>query len=132
MADRPCDQGLARHALGLQASRGDSLNVYALPAAMKVKPESASPPSEPVSIPQVRPQPTLPPQAEVFSTYSPWWLAAGAGVLLLGAIGWRRARRESAPELPAGDFDTELDAARNQTLADPRVTADVIKLWMRA
>jgi flagellar M-ring protein FliF len=30
------------------------------------------------------------------------------------------------------DFDAELDAARSQTLADPRVTADVIKLWMRA
>jgi hypothetical protein len=31
-----------------------------------------------------------------------------------------------------GDFDAELDAVRDRVLADPRVTADVIKLWMRA
>jgi flagellar M-ring protein FliF len=30
------------------------------------------------------------------------------------------------------DFDAELDATRSRVLADPRVTADVIKLWMRA
>ena len=32
----------------------------------------------------------------------------------------------------AADFDAELDAVRSQVLADPRVTADVVKLWMRA
>jgi flagellar M-ring protein FliF len=30
------------------------------------------------------------------------------------------------------DFEVELDTVRNQALQDPRVTADVIKLWMRA
>jgi flagellar M-ring protein FliF len=123
---------LARQALGLQASRGDSLNVYALPAVVAMQPEAASVPSAPVSIPQVAPRPAPPAHEETFPAYSPGWLAAGAGVLLLGVVGWWRARRAPSPELPADDFDAELDAARNQALADPRVTADVIKLWMRA
>jgi flagellar biosynthesis/type III secretory pathway M-ring protein FliF/YscJ len=123
---------LARQALGLQASRGDSVNVYALPAVVAAQSGVASAPSAPVSIPQVPPQSAPPAHAETFPAYSPGWLAAGAGVLLLGVIGWWRARREPSPELPADDFDAELDAARNQALADPRVTADVIKLWMRA
>jgi len=36
------------------------------------------------------------------------------------------------PEGVTDDFDAELESARYQALADPRVTADVIKLWMRA
>jgi flagellar M-ring protein FliF len=123
---------LARQALGLQPARGDSLSVYALPAPSQAEVAPAQP-SVPASIPQVQPQ--RPPQepADRFSTFSPWWLAAGTGgVLLLTGIGWWRVRREHAPEPPASDFDAELEAARNQALVDPRVTADVIKLWMRA
>jgi flagellar M-ring protein FliF len=61
------------------------------------------------------------------------WLAVGAGgLLLLGAIGWRRMQQPEAIELSVDDFEVELDTARNQALLDPRVTADVIKLWMRA
>ena len=86
---------------------------------------------EPVSIPQVHPRNAPPPQADRFPELSPWWLLAGAGVLLVGVMGWR-ARRRPAPELPVEDFDAELEAIRNQVQADPRVTADVIKLWMRA
>ena len=135
---------LARQALGLQASRGDSLNVYALPIVDHAEPEAApaQPQPEPqpqtqspapVSLPQVRPQTEAPAQPDTLPAWLPWWLAAGVGgVLLLGAIVWRRARREPAAVLATEDFDDELDAARNQTLADPRVTADVIKLWMRA
>ena len=49
----------------------------------------------------------------------------------LAVIGWRRARRGYTPDLQVDDFDAELEMARNQVLMDPRVTADVIKLWMR-
>jgi flagellar M-ring protein FliF len=126
---------LARQALGLQPARGDSLSVYALPVAARAAPQAESTQPQavaPVSIPQVQPQAAPPAQLEFLSEFSPWWLAAGAGGLLLGGLGWWRARRVPVPELPAEDFDSELDAARNQVLADPRVAADVIKLWMRA
>lgn len=134
---------LARQALGLQKERGDSLNVYALPVSahepaqadvetMAVQAEQQPP--EPVSIPQVQSQ-SLPPKREASSlALLPWWLAAGAGGLLLAAIRWWRARRrvEAIPEEAADGFDAELESARQQALADPRVTADVIKLWMHA
>jgi flagellar M-ring protein FliF len=123
---------LARQALGLQSARGDSLRVYALPAEEPAQPKVAPLPPAPVSIPQVQPQPVSPPPPAALAV-SPWWLAAGVvGVLLVGLL-WRRSHREvPVAEAEADDFDAELDAARNQVLADPRVTADVIKLWMRA
>lgn len=124
---------LARQALALQPARGDSLNVYALPAAAPVEtaPAQLQPkpkPVTPVFIPRVQ---SPSDQAEA-PGLSPWWLAAGAGVLLLGGAGWWRARREPVSAQPAPDFDAELEAVRLQALADPRVTADVIRLWMRA
>jgi flagellar M-ring protein FliF len=128
---------LARQALGLQPARGDTLNVYALPvAAAEARAESPSPPSapqaaEPGVIPRVRP--ATPPAATRPPDFQPWLLTAAAAILvLLGAIGWRRARRPLASEAPLDHFDAELEAARHQALSDPRVTADVIKLWMRA
>jgi flagellar M-ring protein FliF len=124
---------LARQALGLLPARGDTLNVYALPAVAQAEPGAATP-TPPVSIPQVRPQPLSPVQLEGKAAFSPWWLVAGVGgVLLLGGMAWWRARRVTpVPDVVLDDFDAELDAARNQVLGDPRVTADVIKLWMRA
>ena len=55
-------------------------------------------------------------------------------LVLAGAAGWAWSRRRPAVAVAeaADDFDTLLDAARDQTLDNPRVTADVIKLWMRA
>jgi flagellar biosynthesis/type III secretory pathway M-ring protein FliF/YscJ len=133
---------LARQALGLQKERGDSLNVYALPATAReqaqAEAETASVQAAPqvlaaISIPQVQLQSSPRGRAKASPAWSPWWLAVGAGVLLLGAKGWRRARRlQHAPELVTDDFDAELESARHQALADPRVTADVIKLWMHA
>ncbi|MGA9164709.1 MAG: flagellar basal-body MS-ring/collar protein FliF [Thiobacillus sp.] len=127
---------LARQALGLLPARGDSLSVYALPATPAAAKEAAAASlPAPVSIPQVRPQRTPPARADSTSLFAPGWLlVAAAGTLLLGGIGWWRSRqRHSEPvALPSDDFDAELDAVRNQALADPRVTADVIKLWMRA
>jgi flagellar M-ring protein FliF len=124
---------LARQALGLQPARGDRLNVYALPAVAQTESATATPPP-PVSIPQVRPQPVSPVQVDREDAFPLWWLVAGAGgVLVLGGMAWWRTRRVTpVPDVATDDFDAELDAARNQVLADPRVTADVIKLWMRA
>ncbi len=133
--DRKRADKLVRQALGLQAARGDSLQVVALPPAVAVAAPAttAKLSTAAVSIPQVRPQPRLAAQPEAPAVFSPWWLAAmTGGVLVLGGAGWWRARRNPAPEPPPPEFDTELERARSQTLADPRVTADVIKLWMRA
>jgi len=96
--------------------------------------QAEPPPRESVSIRQVPPRSMAPKPAEASATMLPWGLAAGAGVLLLlGAMGWWRARRVAPiPEGVTDDFDAELESARNQALADPRVTADVIKLWMHA
>ena len=135
---------MARQALGYQSARGDSVNVYALPSAAQAKPEAEAPqvqapevqasskPSTSLSIPQMRPQGDPLPQPKIRREVLLGWVAAGVGVLLLVAMGWRRARRVQAPDLIMDDFDAELDAARNQVTTDPRVAADVIKLWMRA
>ena len=62
-----------------------------------------------------------------------WSLAAAVAALILLALSaWLRARRTPVVAGEAADFDAELDAVRSQVLADPRVTADVVKLWMRA
>jgi len=129
---------LARQALGLQPARGDSVNVYALPAAAlppsRVELPAVTPEAQPpASIPRVR-SPSSPPRAEPLPMPAPWMLAGFAAILLLayGAAAWRRRRPTPTAE-PQGDaFDAELEAARNQVLADPRVAADVIRLWMRA
>jgi flagellar M-ring protein FliF len=132
---------LARQALGMLPARGDSLSVYALPVAAAQAPEAAAalPPAMPSlpsrSIPQVQPQAVSPAQPASAPDWSAWWPAVAAfGVLLLGGGWWRqrRGRPPEADERPLDDFDAVLDAVRGQALADPRVTADVIKLWMRA
>ncbi|MBW8369614.1 MAG: flagellar M-ring protein FliF [Thiobacillus sp.] len=129
---------LARQALGLLPARGDILNVYALPAAVTPAPAQAEPAATPpraqapIPIPRVRPVSAPPPRTPPLD-FQPWMLVAAAAILLLlGAIGWSRSRRTPVIEVQADDFDAELDAARGQVMADPRVTADVIKLWMRA
>lgn len=133
---------LAGQALGLQPARGDRVNVYALPATAAAQAEQEGVerellqpvPAASISIPQVPPQAGPPTPAEPEPAVSPRWIAAAlGGLLLLGAVAWRRARRvEHAADPAIDDFDAELEAARSQALADPRVTADVIKLWMRA
>ncbi len=125
---------LARQALGLVPSRGDTVNVYALPAVAQPVPAAAPPRTEiPRSLPAM-PLASPPPAKPWPVEFQPWMLAVAATILLLlVAVAWRRPRPVPvvAP-LAAEDLDAELDAARNQVLANPRVTADVIKLWMRA
>jgi len=75
-----------------------------------------------------------------------WPLVAGGVALLVGLL-WlfstmqgrmlRRRRAQSAgieAEAPSANeaFDNLLQASRRQTLENPRVTTDVVKLWMRA
>ena len=133
--------GRARHmahqALGLQPERGDRLSVYVLPAAAprpQAGPAGEAPQAQvqaPARIPQV--QPVSPPPGKAgFFKYETWMLAAAAAVLVLFVAFGMRARRTPAAEIQVEDFDASLDAVRNQVLADPRVAADVIKLWMRA
>jgi len=126
---------MARQALGYQPARGDTVNVYALPAVALPKPEEKVPqvqmPSLPklpaaISIPQVEPH------SEIQRGFSLGWAAAGAVVLLLLVMGWRRVRRTESSDLVMDDFDGDLEATRQQVISAPRVAADVIKLWMRA
>ncbi len=123
---------MAHQALGLQPERGDRLSVYALPAVPR--PQAGLPVAAPqaqasVRIPQVKPASPPPGKANPYD-FQPWMLAVAAAILI-GTIGMR-FRRSSAAEIQMDDFDASLDAVRNQVLANPRVTADVIKLWMRA
>jgi flagellar biosynthesis/type III secretory pathway M-ring protein FliF/YscJ len=127
---------LTREALALVPARGDAVNVYALPATAQPAPDETAvvlppaPASRPtVHLPSASP---LPPRTEPFE-FQPWMPIVAVAVLLVLAAGlWQRPRRMPVIEPQAEDFDAELDAARNQVLANPRVTADVIKLWMRA
>ena len=126
---------MAHQALGLQPERGDRLSVYALPTAAP-RPRAglavAAPQAQaPVRIPQVKPANPPPAKANPYDL-QPWMLAVAAILILLGAIGRLLVRRSPAADIQVDDFDASLDAVRNQVLADPRVTADVIKLWMRA
>lgn len=135
---------MASQALGLVPARGDRLSVYALPAAVAAPAatlQPAAPAGEtaeapvadaPVRIPEVQPlaAPATPP---TLAMQSPAVLAAlAAAVFLLLAFARVRVRRAPVAEIPIDDFDVVLENVRGQVLADPRVTADVIKLWIRA
>lgn len=149
---------MTRQALGMQSARGDSVSVYALPAAASAPPikAPAQPPAdiEPQtttqalaeadaalqtappktgSIPRMQARSVPASQEAILSDLAQWWPAAAAvaGILVAGLL-WRRTRTQSAPEQLVDDFDAELENLRKQVQADPRVTADVIKLWMRA
>lgn len=131
---------MAGQALGLVPARGDRLSVYALPAARAaatplVAPTAAMPETPaPQRIPEVQPV-AVPERVPALPDLPPLALAAAAVALVLllwGVAARRRTRPAPVTEIPIDDFDAVLDAARNQVLADPRVAADVVKLWMRA
>ena len=126
---------MARQALGYQASRGDSVKVYALPVAGKVTEDSppvpvetqAAPPSHaqvspqtsvPASIPKMQPGEVSPLDTSTpLQTMFPWLLGGGAVILLLLLLQWRRLRSDQAPNLVMEDFDAELEVARSQVVA---------------
>lgn len=124
---------MASQALGLQPARGDTLNVYALPVVAP-KPQAGLPAVTPRAQAPAPASPVKPPPAKASPFALPQWsLAAAVAILILLAVSvWLRARRAPAAEAHVDDFDAELDAVRSRVLADPRVAADVIKLWMRA
>lgn len=125
---------MASQALGLVPARGDRLSVYALPTASRAtqaspRPEPAAPAAR--SIPQVRP--AAPPAESWMHAYGAPGVLALLAALAVVAIAWRRrTRNPAAVEASADDFDAVLESVRGQVLADPRVAADVVKLWMRA
>lgn len=124
---------MAGQALGLVPARGDRVSVYALPApAAPAPPPAAAPVAElPPRIPEVR----LDAPAASGTAWQPSpavLVVLAVAVLALLALALRRARRAPASGVPVDDFDALLDGVRNQVLADPRVAADVVKLWMRA
>ena len=127
---------LARQALGLDRRRGDSLNVVALPPTVPAQPElesASASEAPPQSIPAVSPAP-VPPQPARAAAFPPTLWTLPALVLLgVGAWIWQRRRVPQPAEAGAAEsLDDLLEAARRQTLDNPRVTADVVKLWMRA
>ncbi len=116
---------LAREALGLDAQRGDSLSVVALPAIAPAK----APPSLPARV-------VSPLQSDHIA---PEWVWSGSalGVLLVAWLALRKRKRlvspmDEATPSESEAFDALLQALRRQTLDNPRVTADVIRMWMRA
>lgn len=128
---------LTRQALGFDAQRGDSLSVFALAAtpalpAPTVAPTNVAPPKIIASVPQpaamVKPESELP---------LPWVIAATAAlIVLLTTFGLRRRRLPQSPltedmTTASESFDELLHASRRQTLENPRVTADVVRMWMR-
>ena len=129
--DRQRAAELARDALGLQAARGDTLAVYALPAA--AQPAQIQPAAVAVAAPATITATEPEPVAADWLASLPW--LAGGAVIALGVFAARRVRPRPLPPLVAvpmvDDFDAMLESARARTLDDPRVTADVIKLWMR-
>ena len=118
---------LAREVIGFDAKRGDSLSVMALPPAPAAPPLTVSPPSTPV---------VSPIQSDHIA---PEWLWTGGvlGVLLLLLVFALRRRKTPEPPNEAtapsenDTFETLLQATRRQTLDNPRVTADVIRMWMQ-
>jgi len=146
--DRQRAGQLVQQTLGLDAVRGDRVNVYVLPAVVQPQPEksqiekqgapevTASKPAVPASnsLPRIEVQPRPAQKPDALSGLVIWWPAVAGLLVLAGGWLWLRVRPSPTPEIETdvSDFDSELELARNQVLADPRVTADVIRLWMRA
>lgn len=126
---------MAWQALGLVRSRGDSLGVFVLPASASARAQQPVEPPAPQAVaPAVIPQVRAAEPASAASGLSVAIVGWGAGLAVLalgGFLLWRR--RKAAPSAPSeDDLDTMLAGLRSEVLADPRIAADVVRLWMRA
>lgn len=130
---------LARQAIDFDGARGDSLQVIRLPFA--AQPAAAAPAArQPNKIPlAAQPQP-VPAQFlgnDLLPVYAGLALAV-LFVLLLILVRARQRRRGQekaalaahAPQ-PGELFEARLDNLRQRVMADPRVAASVVKLWMQ-
>ena len=118
---------LAREVVGFDAQRGDSLSVIALPDL-------------PVALPVKMPPTSIRPVSPIPSGHvaEEWlWTGGVLAVLLLLVFALRRRKTPEPPieaQVPSENdaFETLLQTTRRQTLDNPRVTADVIRMWMQA
>lgn len=117
---------LAREVIGFDVKRGDSLSVIALPDA-PAAPLTTAPPTQGRSVSPIQ-----------SDHIAPEWLWTGGvlGVLLLLGFALRKRKAPAGPieEIASSDndaFAALLQTTRRQTLDNPRVTADVIRMWMQ-
>lgn len=127
---------LARQAVAFDGRRGDSLQVVLLPFASR--PPAAAPAAQlPGAVSRAaHPQARAVVDQGLLPVYAGLALAA-LFLLLLFLVRARQHRREEraasiAPALQPGEsFDARLDSLRQGVMADPRVAASVVKLWMQ-
>ena len=124
---------LARQAIAFDGDRGDSLQVIMLPFA--------PPPAAAVPAAKKDASPAMQPQARA-SILDDDLLPVYAGLalallfaLLLGLVRARQRGRATEEQAlgtqPAELLDARLDTLRQRVMADPRVAASVVKLWMQ-
>lgn len=128
---------LARQAIGFDSARGDSLQVIALPFPATEAPTAlpkAEAPSKPLAVQQAQ-SPAA--RDELLPVYAGLGLAGLILILLLVLRGRQRrqtgqAEMRDAQGADPGDlFDARLEALRQRVLADPKVAASVVKLWVQ-
>lgn len=129
---------LARQAIGFDSKRGDTLQVIKLPIPVAETPVAVPMAETPRKIPiAAQPEPGLM-DDELLPVYA--GLALAVPVLLLLLIVRARQRRRSedeaaqaAEEIPdeADVFESRLDVLRQGVLADPKIAASVVKLWLQ-
>lgn len=123
---------LTRQAMGWDAHRGDSVSVLALP------PTPFSPATPPAIAKVVSPV-DAPVQVARMESEVAWQWIFGIGAIAVGILIWRHLRKSNLSSVMGEDaltdsesFDVLLQTSRRETLDNPRVTADVIRMWMRA
>lgn len=128
---------LARQAIGFDSGRGDNLQVIMLPFAAA---------EAPAAVPAAKPQIKIPIAAQPqYSLLEDELLPVYAGLsltlllmFLLMFLRARQRRRKAEEEARAAEapqpgelFDARLDGLRQRVLADPRLAASVVKLWVQ-
>jgi flagellar M-ring protein FliF len=128
---------LARQVIGFDSERGDNLQVISLPFSV-AEPSMALPRDEPPrKLPLVEQAEPPAIDEELLPVYAGLGLSLVALciLLILRARQRRQSEREEAlaeqvPQ-PGEIFEARLDALRQHVLADPKITASVVKLWLQ-